>query len=50
MIMFLNRLKEQFAWDNDKYEIPVEDLPHPDIPAEFPGVILDTEDDVEPLS
>ena len=50
MIMFLNRLKERFAWDNDEYEIPVEDLPHPDIPVEFPGVILDTEDDVEPLS
>ena len=50
MIVFINRLKEGFAWDNDKYEIPVEDSPHPDISAEFPGVILDKEDDVEPLS
>ena len=50
MIVFLNRLKERFAWDNDEYEIPVEDSPHPDIPTEFPGVILDMEDVVEPLS
>ena len=27
----------------------MEGSPHPDIPAEFPGVILDMEDDVEPL-
>ena len=47
---YLDRLKKRFAWDNDEYDIVEDDGQHADIPAEFPGISLDTNDDVEPVS
>ena len=47
---YLDRLKKRFAWDNDEYDIVEDDGPHADIPADFPGISLDTNDDVEPVS
>ena len=46
----MDRLKKRFAWDNDEYDIVEDDTPHADIPANFPGISLDTNDDVEPVS
>ena len=28
---YLDRLKQRFAWDNDEYDIPEDDIPHTDI-------------------
>ena len=41
MVEYLNRLKQRFAWDNDKYDILEEETPHANIPAKFPGIVLD---------
>jgi hypothetical protein len=43
---FLNRHKEKYDWDNEELEIEeglVEDEPHPDLLAEIPGVILESD-------
>ena len=50
MTEYLDRLKKRFAWDNDEYDILEEETPHADIPAKFPGIALDHNDDVEPVS
>ena len=42
---FLNRLQLQYDWDNDKLEESeglMEDLAHRDLPAQFPGIELDS--------
>ena len=44
------QVKKRFAWDNDEYDLLEEETPHADIPAEFPGIALDHNDDVEPVS
>ena len=41
---FLDRLRRCFAWDNDEYEDFEEEPEKASIPAEFPGIILDQED------
>ena len=38
---FLDRLKRDFAWENGEYEIPEEAPIHPEISAEFPGILMD---------
>jgi hypothetical protein len=44
---FLNRKQQQYGWDNDDLEydegLIEPDIPHPDIPAEFPGIDLESE-------
>ena len=40
MAKFVDRLKCDFAWENDEYDIPEEALTHPEIDAEFPRVLL----------
>ena len=47
---YLDRLKQRFAWDNDAYDISKEEIPHTGISADFPGIALDHNDDVEPIS
>ena len=46
---FLDRLKRDFAWENDEYEIPEETLVHPEISAEFPGILMDGDDEERDL-
>ena len=46
---FLDRLKRDFAWDNDEYEVPEETPIHPEISAEFPGVLMDGDDEEHDL-
>ena len=50
MTEYLNRLKQKFAWDNDEYNISEEEIPHANISADFPGIALDHNDAVEPIS
>ena len=38
---FFDRLKRDYAWENDKYDIPEETPIHPEISTEFPGVLMD---------
>ena len=45
---FLERLKRDFAWENDEYETPEEAPFHPEISADFPGILMDG-DDEEPI-
>ena len=43
---FLNRMKLQYDWDNDELEASeglIEELAHPDLPAQFPGIELERE-------
>ena len=50
---FLNRLQLQYNWDNDELkelEGLVEELAHPDIPAQFPGIELERELDDDATS
>ena len=49
LIKYLDRIKKRFAWDNDEYDIPEDDIPHADISADFPEILLDDNDDVEPI-
>ena len=49
MCKFLDRLKRDFAWENDEYEIPEETLVHPEISAEFPGILMDGDDEERDL-
>ena len=45
-LQFLNRHREKYDWDNDKMEIDEglgEDEAHPDLPAEIPGVPLESD-------
>ena len=35
---FLDRLKHDFVWENDEYNVPEETPIHPEISTEFPGV------------
>jgi len=45
-LQFLNWHKEKFDWDNEDLEIEeglVEDEAHPDLPAEIPGVPLESD-------
>ena len=42
---FLDRLKRDFSWENDEYEIPEETLVHPEISAEFPGILMNDDDE-----
>ena len=37
-------MKHDFAWENNEYEIPEETLVHPEISAEFPGILMDGDD------
>ena len=46
---FLDRLRRRFAWDNDEYDGFEEEPEKSSIPAEFPGIILDREDDGEAI-
>ena len=41
---FLARLERGFAWENDEYDIREETLIHPEINAEFPGVLMNGDD------
>ena len=45
MAKFLDRLKREFAWENDEYMPPEEELVHPEITAEFPGIVMDEKDE-----
>ena len=38
---FLDRLKRDFASENDEYDVPEETPVHPEIRADFPGVLMD---------
>ena len=49
MRKFLDRLKRDFAWENDEYETPEEAPIHPEISAEFPGVLMDDDDEERDL-
>jgi hypothetical protein len=44
---FLNHKQQQYYWDNDDLEddkrLVESDIAHPDIPAKFPGVNLESE-------
>jgi len=43
---FLNCVQLQYDWDNDKLEESeglIEELAHPDLPAQFPGIELESE-------
>ena len=46
-LKFLNQKQQQYNWDNDNLEyneVLIEpDIAHPDIPAEFPGIDLESE-------
>ena len=42
---FLDRLKRDFAWENDEYDAPEETPIHPEISAEFPSVLMDGDDE-----
>jgi hypothetical protein len=45
-LQFLNRHREKYDWDNDKMEIDEGlggDEAHPDLPAEIPGVPLESD-------
>ena len=48
-IEFRNRNKEKYAWGNDEYEddnvIIENDRTHVGIPANFPGIDINNEDD-----
>ena len=48
---FLNRNRQQYDWGNDELTddagLMMDDVPHPDIPAEIPGIELESEQ-VEP--
>ena len=46
---FLDRLKRDFAWENDEYDVPEEAPIHPEISAEFPGVLMDGDDEERDL-
>ena len=46
---FLDRLKRDFAWENDEYDIPEETPIHPEISVEFPGVLMDSDDEEHDL-
>ena len=46
---FLDRLKCDFAWENDEYETPEEAPIHPEISAEFPGVLMNGDDEEHDL-
>ena len=47
MLKFLNQKRQQYDWDNDDLEydkgLIKPDIAHPDIPAEFPGIDLESE-------
>jgi hypothetical protein len=44
---FLNQKQQQYDWDNNDLEynkgLIKPDIAHPDIPAEFPGIDLESE-------
>ena len=40
MSKFLDRLKREFAWENNEYDIPEETLVHPEIDVAFPGILM----------
>ena len=40
----LDRLKCDFAWKNDEYDVPEEPLIHPEVDAKFPGAIMNGDD------
>ena len=45
-IEFLNRVQLQYDWDNDELEVSeglMEELAHPDLSAQFPGIELERE-------
>ena len=49
-MQFLNRSKKKFDWDNEELEenvglVEPEKLIYPDIPAEIPGVVLESDFD-----
>ena len=46
---FLDRLKREFSWENDEYDIPEETLVHPEIDAEFPGILMNSDDEESDL-
>ena len=48
---FLDRLKREFAWENDEYEydIPEGTLVHPEIDAEFSGILMNGDDEERDL-
>ena len=46
---FLDRLKCDFAWENDEYKTPEEAPIHPEISAEFPGVLMNGDDEEHDL-
>ena len=37
---FVDRLKREFAWGNDEYDVSEEALVHPEIDAKFPGILM----------
>jgi hypothetical protein len=46
-LSFLNQTKKLYNWDNDDLEdnkgLVESDIAHPDLPAEFPGIDLESE-------
>ena len=45
----VDRLKHDFAWENDEYDVPKETPIHPEISAEFPGVLMDGDNEEHDL-
>ena len=35
----------RFAWENDEYDVPEETRVHPEINAEFPGILMNGDDE-----
>ena len=46
---FLDRLKPDFAWENDEYDTPEEAPIHPEINAEFLDVLMNGDDEERDL-